>query len=240
MIDSEELIWYEAEGVTYFERSPTGPMLDRLDMAAHKSAYCHTCAGKGIVDVPWSCVDRKGETLNLTQGAWCKKCNGTGSVPVRLTAEEQRSADDGELAENHNEGARAAVDDSILIRYAQVSRILDLMDPFYREAIEVAYGPMGEFLETTPHGRAWALTPMTSAGKRLIAQERTVKDSELDPDRPLVFLTKLVKESKGKKWHDVVETLRDATREAIDILKIAEFRWESAVASCRKPRKHAH
>lgn len=238
MIDAEELTWFELEGVTYFERSPTGPMLDNLEAAAYKSSYCHTCAGKGIVDKPWSGLDRHGEPVNFMHGAWCSKCNGTGSIPVRLTAEEQRSADNGELAENHNEGARAAVDDSVLIRYAQVSRALDRMDSFYRDAIETAYGAMGEFLATTPHGRSWSLAPMTEAGKEIVAKERENKKSELNPDMQIVFLTELAKTSSGKKDHELIAALGKAANEAESILKLAEFRWESALAGCRMDRKN--
>lgn len=237
MIESGELIWYELEGLTYFERSPTGPMLDNLEMAAYKSDYCHACAGKGIVNRPWVGVDRNGDPINFSHGDWCKKCYGAGYVPVRLTIEEQRLADDGEFYESHDEGARSAVDDTVLIRYAQVSRALDRMEPFYRDAIETAYGAMGEFLETTPHGRSWALAPITTDGKELIAKERAKKNSDMNPDMQIVFLTELAKNAKGKKDHDLIGSLSRAAKEAEGILKLAEFRWDEALIGCNKERK---
>lgn len=232
MIDASELIWFESEGLTYFERSPMGAMLDHLEMAAHKSGYCKNCAGKGITDKPWTSVSKTGKVIEHEAGEWCVKCHGTGSVAVRMTAQEQRDAYGESRAVADSDSHRAAVDDSVLIRYAQVSRTLDNMARDMREAIETAYGSMGEYLATLPIGRAFSLAPMTVDGKALIELERVSTTSE-DPitcDRAILCLVELSRKTTQKSDPVKSQMIIRASKDAVELLKLAEFSWDESIA----------
>jgi hypothetical protein len=109
------------------------------------------------------------------------------------------------------------------------------MDSPFREAIETAYGAMGEYLETTPHGRAWSLAPMTQPGSELVSLERAKPkktgarfDDEPNPDRQIIFLTELSKSVDAKKDPSVVKLLSKAAKDSRELLKVAEFRWDEA------------
>lgn len=244
MIDATELTWFLTEGISVFERSTTGAILDKLSMDAFVSRACRRCNGAGILEDPWSQKDQRRLTpeergkfsdeylskqVELMSGAWCPKCFGTGSEPVRLTPDEQRMVDSGDWsASADHEGQRSAVPDAVLVRYAHVSRTLAMMPMLLREAIVLAYGDEGEELSHTIRGRSWACAPLTVAGASLLAKERQRRTQkvEAEPELPIRCLTALASLGHSKAHPERTKLLAEAVEGAIALLKAAEAEWD--------------
>lgn len=244
MIDAEELTWFLTEGLSVFERSTTGAILEKLEMDAYVSRSCRRCGGCGVLDEGWTQTHRRCLNSNdpdnkyeippiahLT-GAWCPKCNGTGAEPMRLSAEEQRLVDTGDWSSDDKEGKRSAVPDATLVRYAHVSRTLSLMPSLLREALVMAYGDEGEGLSSTVHGRSWACSPLTIAGGELLLKERRRRtvDEKDAPERPIRCMTALANLGANKAHPERVKLLAEAAADAERLLNSAERAWTRIVS----------
>jgi len=161
---SMDLAWFFGAGQVAFERSVFGAILDRVEASAYVSGQCRACQGAGIV---W-------ET-----GAWCDRCAGTGSVPVR-----RPSAPQGEPLTARPRGTQASgggylPDDGQLARYAVISRRLRSIAACHARALEAYYGDCGSRWARGRHGRLLALYALTPAGRRLVHQDEVGQASRL-------------------------------------------------------------
>lgn len=233
MLEQKELTWYLSKGISIFERSTIGAILDKLELESCVSRSCRMCGGSGIVDKPFQCPDPKDKarTITIQLGAWCEKCKGTGVEPVRLSEEEKRLVDSGEWSRNDSEGTRSAVPDETLVRFAFVSRLLSLLPSEAREVIEAAYGDEGEELSHGLKGRAWAVTPLTEAGKKLLAGERCRKETAgiASPEKPVQCLASLADLPKNKRQPERTKLLAEAASQAEKMLREAEAVWNLVV-----------
>lgn len=233
MREQQELTWYLGAGQSVFERSTIGAILDKLELESCTSRTCRVCKGEGIVDEPHECRDPKdsARTITVQFGAWCRKCKGIGVEPVFLSSDEQRLAATGDWSRGDTDGARCAVPDATLIRYAFVSRMLSRMPLEAREVIEAAYGDAGEELSRTLKGREWAVMPLTEAGRELLRSERDRKATVgvTEPERPVWCLCSLADLPKSER-HPERTILLDAAREqAVKMLREAEATWDLIV-----------
>jgi hypothetical protein len=234
MIEQRELTWYLSEGITVFERSTCGSILDKLEIESCVSRSCRTCGGAGIVDEPFVCQDPKDRerTITVQLGAWCPRCHGIGVEPVRLSEEEKKLVDSGEMVTSSDRGgARSAVPDEVLVRYAHVSRLLASLPTLTREDLVAAYGDEGDELSKGMKGRVWALLPMTEAGAELLRRERDRApcDDQVEPERPVQCLVWLSGLAKGRRAKDTTKLLAAALKEAGARLREAEATWEFRV-----------
>jgi hypothetical protein len=232
MNDQSELTWFLTQGISVFERSTTGPILDKLEMDAYVSRICPICSHGVIVE---SSIRRNGGRLRWVRdskvGDWCQRCNGVGVLPMRLSPEEQALADSGEWASSDREGQRSAVPDAVLVRYAFVSRALSRMPPTMRDALTLAYGDEGEEVSHTVLGRSWACTPLTAAGSALLTteRERRVRAEGIEPERPIQCMVALTRLGAGKSHPERSKLLALAAAEAIVLLRRAEAIWDRLV-----------
>jgi hypothetical protein len=235
MIEQSELTWYLSEGISVFERSTTGAILEKLDRDAHVSRDCPVCDGQGIMGEK---TIRRGAprirwVRDAKSGDWCERCHGTGVLPMRLSHDEQALVDSGDWAmPSDHAGQRSAVPDAVLVRYAYVSRILHNMPSLLRDALVMGYSDAGEELSATLHGRSWACSPLTKAGGALLSQERErrTRVEGVEPERPIQCMTALANLNGQSKNKERKELLAEASRQAVQLLRMAEARWD-AVAS---------
>ena len=241
MIDQLELEWFLTKGISAFERSTAGAILERLEIDAYVSHICPVCDHGIIIEAS---KDRHGNRLHWVHSAaigdWCKRCNGTGVIPQRLSPDEQRMVDTGSWAtSSDHEGQRSAVPDQVLVRYAYVSRTLSRMSIRLRDALTSAYGDEGSELASTVHGRSWACSPLTRAGTELLTaeRERRTRVAGIEPERPIQAMTALANLSIGKANPDRVKLLADAAGAAEKLLRAAEALWDQIVTL--EPRRRA-
>lgn len=234
MIEQKELTWYLSDGISIFERSTCGAILDKLELESCTSQPCKKCGGGGIVNEPFKCKDPKDPAREITilLGAWCSKCKGIGVEPVFLNKAEQELAHSGDWSENSDrDGARGSVPDETLVRFAHVSRLLTAVPPDVRAVIELAYGDEGEELSHGLKGRHWAVMPLTEAGKELLSQERDRKTTVgvVAPEKPVQCLVSLADLPKNEKHPERTILLAQAVEQAEKLLKSAEAVWELVV-----------
>lgn len=151
MADQASLSWFLSHGLAAFERSTMGPMLDHARLYGHGSIKCGGCRGQGI----------------RQNGDWCDKCKGTGAFPVELDRR-NRSPEELPVNETQGSGGGYVPDDTIMTRYAVVSRRLSNMSPLRREALQAHQGPQGDRCSLEPGHRLIAVYPLVPAGKKLI------------------------------------------------------------------------
>lgn len=233
MIEESELTWFLTQGLSVFERSVFGAVLERLDMDAHVSRDCPICDSGIVVEATKiRNADRLAWVAKAKIGDWCSKCKGTGVLPVRLSPEEQTMVDSGDWdVKTDHEGQRSAVPDAVLVRYAFVSRTLSRMPLRLKDAITLAYGDEGAELANTLHGRSWACSPLTKAGVQLLAaeRERRTRVNGIEPERPIQAMTALANLALGKSNPERVKLLADAARDAEQLLKDAVHCWDCIV-----------
>jgi hypothetical protein len=150
--DQAALSWYFTDGSAAFERSTMGPMLERAALYSMRrlTLKCRSCGGEGI----------------LADASWCEGCHGTGTAQTRLVR-----SDDSELAmpvhETRSASGGYTPDDSMMARYAVVSRRVSHLPAIGRAALGRYFGPNGERCSHAPGWRMIALYPLTPAGQRL-------------------------------------------------------------------------
>jgi hypothetical protein len=227
MKNQSELEWFLSYGITLFERSSLGPQLDKISMEAFTSRRCHVCGGCGVIKKTFKTRTGKKTFRTIEAGSWCFKCNGTGSIPVRLTPEEQSNANSGTQKCNDTDSVRAAVPDDEIRRYALVSRRLARMSKTLAAALIAGYGDEGSECALTVRGRAWAATPLTRAGRSLLAQERLRKRKTpgVEPERALRALMTLAALDGHKPNQDRTKLLAEAGVAAQKLLDRAEAMW---------------
>jgi hypothetical protein len=236
MIEQAELTWFITQGIAVFERSTTGDILDKLDRDAHVSRECPICDGNGIIleQAKKRCSAKIAWVRAAKIGDWCKRCNGVGQIPMRLSPEEQSLVDSGEWAtSSDHEGTRSTVPDAILCRYANVSRTLSKMPIRLRDALMAGYGDEGEELAATLHGRAWACAYLTKAGAELLRKERErrTRVEGIEPERPIRCLTDLARLNGHQSNPDRTKLLSEASTSSVRLLKKAEDMWEAIIAT---------
>lgn len=87
--DEASLSWYFGQGLSIYERSTFGAILNKLAMDAFTSAPCERCEGSGILEqggftVSDECRSCKGEG-KTGAGKWCASCGGYGKVDAYET-----------------------------------------------------------------------------------------------------------------------------------------------------------
>lgn len=150
--DAAALSWHFERGLVAFEGSPFGAILDRAKLFGHGSIRCSRCRGSGV---------------RHSSGSWCTPCNGTGFLDYEL----DRSVNVDEVMPAHDDSGSSrgyVPDDSMMTRYAVVSRRLSLL-PERLQAVGAAYhGHAGLRCADAHAWRMVAVYPLTPAGKRLI------------------------------------------------------------------------
>lgn len=227
MLDQSELEWFLSEGITLFERSTTGAILDKIAMDAFTSRRCHICDGEGIIKRDFKIRAGRNNTKEFKSGDWCFKCGGTGAVPVRLTPDEQSLVSSGDFHVRETDSFRAAVPDAAIARYAVVSRRLSRMPRCLAVAISAAYGDEGESSSLTARGRAWAVAQHTPAGRRLLELERNrkIRTKGVEAERPYLALTELARMDGSKAKPERTALLAEASTGAVRLLEKAEHAW---------------
>jgi hypothetical protein len=234
-----DLQWYLSNGMSMFERSPIGAILDKLENAAHFSRKCRKCHGNGFTDEPYDVPDPRdpaNKKITLPHGNWCPKCKGTGVEAVRMTALEQQEVESGEHTPHDQEGTRSAVPDEVLVRYASISRVLSRLSTKSRDAIIAAYGDNGEELARGTRGRSWALLPLTEQGEELIREARALGSSheDWDPYRSTDYLELLATAKRSERTPKQTELLSAGIAVAEIMLRVAECEWDDTVERCRR------
>jgi len=232
VIDQDKLEWFLSYGITVFERSTTGAILDKIAMDAFASRRCHVCDGSGIIQKTFQTRTGKSSYRLIEAGSWCFKCNGVGRNAVRLSPEEQAMAGSSGHGHRDTDSMRAAVPDAVIVQYATVSRRLARMPRVLMLAIMDGYGDEGAECALTPKGRAWAVTPRTTPGRRLLAQERARKEATkgVNPERPVRAMLALAALDGHKPNADRTKLLAEASQMAVALLLTAERSWETISA----------
>lgn len=184
--DAADLSWIHSVGMTVFERSTFGGVLDNQRMfAAENGRTCATCNGTGfdaddnscarcmgtgfVVDAP---SHHRGGLAVATMrcpacpgsgtrngGLPCPTCKGEGYVVRHLAEPRPRERGEGSVTP----------DDRDLERYARVTRRLQRLPMIQRVRIASYTGPRGDFWGSIPGaGRLWSLYAFTGAGLALI------------------------------------------------------------------------
>lgn len=184
------LEWYWTDGLTLFEGSSFGAVIERQALYGQTTGPCGRCSGSGVTE----------------GGAWCRGCGGSGSErPKRLgggrtarrghllfgtvrcgacsgvTGRTECPACHGEGAVltlpvgqasgDHEEPPSYAPDVVSLTRYAQVSRWLRSLLPRDVAILRAYYGPDGYRWGSTRWGRLMSVVVEIPAGRELLAAE---------------------------------------------------------------------
>lgn len=240
MIGERDLQWYCIEGITKFERSPMGSMLSMQDMMSCASRKCDRCGGLGYTDEPWVMTrDWRGNEIaprQIDSGKECPRCRGTGGVRVKVP-------DGGEITarpkSSHDETSREAPDDATLTRYAIVSRRLSKMPLLLSKAIQAGYGADGEANLATIRGRAWAVTPLTSAGKELLERFRGKNPDHEHAYMPVLAMTEIARQDAAGSQEKRTKLLGEAAAQARHLLAMAELSWEEQIIAESREVRYA-
>jgi hypothetical protein len=202
IVHQDELEDYLTNGITLFERSVTGAMLEHCELLAYSSITCPACDG-GI----------------LPDGEWCSKCRGLGSIAWRRSHDRDAPVTARPTTTGQH-STRSGVEDERLTRYAFVSRAISKLSQASRLAILTAYGEDGAWcVACYRYDRSWALAPLTEPGKRLLAgkdhggQERLLERlsaiamDDAAQSKPSRAGQLLAARTQAKRW------LEDAERE---------------------------
>lgn len=194
--DAAALDWYFGPGQAAFERSTFGAMLEAAEREAYVTRTCANCTA-GIIDAT---------------GAWCDRCNGTGSVPVRKP---RRGAEPTVRVTRHREEVGFEPEDWQLRRYARVSRRLDALNPTDVAVLAAYHGDQGARWGATKRGRLFAVYALTKAGARLLraAQRRTTADLGLSASDSLGVVADVNDtQPKAERRADLAEARIEAER----------------------------
>ncbi len=152
--DVAALSWHFERGLIAFEGSPFGAMLERCELFGFGSIRCSKCLGSGV---------------RRRSGNWCKPCNGTGALAYGL--DWSTNVDECiPISGAHQGGGGYTPDDSMMARYAVVSRRLGML-PEHLQAVGEAYHGHAGLRCVGEAANTWrmvAVYPLTPAGKRLI------------------------------------------------------------------------
>lgn len=208
--EEESLEWYFCEGKSTFSRSVTGPMLTRAELYRHGSYPCYKCEGCGIVE----------ETSD-----WCKRCNGTGFHSFELYKNDQdiTAYPTAEVVE-----ARGyEPSHEVLQRYGRVSRRLDQLVAKVGQsglrALELFHGDSGMRWGRTKHGRLFALLPMTSAGRKILAKTETENDPVEMTACERIGVQVELQAAQPKAWRSELISL--ANKQAEELYQSAVKAW---------------
>lgn len=69
--DEASLSWFFGQGLSIYEKSTFGPIVEKIVMDGYGSAPCGKCEGAGIIE----------EGGGVTLETRCRSCNGTGDAP---------------------------------------------------------------------------------------------------------------------------------------------------------------
>lgn len=234
----DDLTWYLTEGISYFERSTFGSMLDATVMRAFGTQTCEQCDGAGVLDEPWVMTHvtvHRGDSrreyesalpapVGIPTGKDCPRCHGTGVREERLVPRDDKELTCRPKAEGHGV-TKGAPPDEILTRYAFVSRRLGQMPACLSEALQVAYGDDGEASLFTLRGRSWAVTPLTVAGRRLTELHRAKSHGNDNQFRAVAAMSEMA-DSK-ETTPETRKLLGEAIEQAAALTKRAEDYWNS-------------
>ena len=248
--DERLLTWYFTRGLSQFERSTMGAMIERLQRDSSGASHCRVCEGVGILETEqavrrhkhrgkhtelvtrWALKKRDGalvdERVAVAQdvaiGSYCQCCWGTGWVPVRHPRPTTITA---RPTCGPPESAGVVVDGEVLRDYAIVSRRLCRMAPSHRLTLELYYGQHGLSWGVTPHGRLLALQAGTLAGKRLLARTKRKGDEATAAsadERIANEWDAQQRDPKGWRW----DLLQAAQLQAHERIQAATASWQLA------------
>lgn len=85
LTDEAALSWYFGQGLSIYQRSTFGAIIDRLTTDSYSSTSCKTCGGGGImehggIDVSTRCKTCSGSGKIAEGHKWCPDCKGFGVV----------------------------------------------------------------------------------------------------------------------------------------------------------------
>lgn len=233
MRDRDELTWYLTHGLSTFERSTFGAILDVLESRAYTSQVCHHCWGSGILSEK-KCFRVDGQKVYMPDGAWCPVCHGTGAISVRITTDDLDAIQTVHATGHSSESnSRSAPPDEALARYALVSRRLYRMSPHTRDALVAAYGDAGQIhAKDGIRGRAWAVAPLTVPGRKLLRHARDRRDANPDQalgnEDPVALLTAVAQLDASSPLPERTRLLAEAIEASWELLREAEREWERA------------
>lgn len=241
MIPHQDILtWYLTEGTSYFERSTFGAALDAVIFLAFGSQTCDKCDGVGILDQPWTLTHRvapNGDKVLLPSpiavptGKDCPKCGGRGVIQVQLINRDPEEPLTCRPKHCHHNTGKAAPPDSVLTLYAIVSRRLSRMPKALSLALQAAYGDEGEANASTRRGRAWAVMPLTVAGRKLLEHHRTLPDAGENQFRAVLALTEMADEENQDPARK--RLLAEAVEQAVRLTRRAEEYWTALESRSR-------
>lgn len=235
----DDLTWYLTEGTSCFERSTFGAVLDAVIFLAFGSKTCSECGGVGVLNEPWTLTHRTARNgdkvplstpIEIPTGKDCPHCGGKGSVKERLVPESDKELTCRPKHTHHSTGKDAPAD-SVLTRYALVSRRLSRMPLVLSLALQAAYGDEGEANASTLRGRAWAVMPLTTAGRKLLEQHRALPDAGENQFRAVRALTEMAEEKSQDPARK--RLLADAIEQAVRLTRRAEDSWTALESRSR-------
>jgi hypothetical protein len=242
MKEAEDLILFLTSDTSYFERSTFSATLEAIKDRAFTSRPCPICKTYGVLDVPWIQTHRRvfdgdGEELEPERlekpikhqtGKDCENCKGNGYLPVRIKKNDSNATAKPTI--NRKEAAKESPPDTVIVRYAKVSRRFSHMSPALAGVLVDCWGDSGEALKDTM-GRAWACAPRTVSGHDLLhyLREKSKGKRKVEPWRQLQALIEEANLEKVEKNEKRAKLLAGVLKETIELLNLAEREWEALV-----------
>lgn len=231
MLGERELTQFLTSDISYFERSTMGSMIDQLNSRAYGGRVCERCGGFGILDEPWeldrNCHGEKIDPIQIPTGKECPACRGIGYTKMRLRISPfAETCRPGHASDRH---VKEPPPDEVLCRYARVTRRLVAMGPRLSSALLAAYGDAGEAHAADGcRGRSWAASPLTKAGRKLVAQLREhTKAGTIDAWRGVDAMTAIARDDAAHPIKARTELLARAVIQAEALVAEAIRAWEA-------------
>lgn len=223
-----DLRWFFRDGISQFERSVSGAMLDRLREESATSSGERIPSPSQMADRVWAYKQRECRSrVELRRRTGKRDPEREALLEAIRELMEAEWADHVELPDcdptvtarpvhsGQSEEQGYEPDDVALQRYARVSRALSLCPRSCAVALAEYYGPVGSRYAEHPLERILTLYPLTAAGRDL--SERT-GDGETALERILaVWNTR----NLGKSSPEVRGLFLTARCEAIELLQVA-------------------
>jgi hypothetical protein len=231
MRDQQVLRWFFGRGLTVFERSTLGSVLERQSLYCRHLEKCEDCKGVGWPKVGQFDLPQKCETCDGNKFIF-KRSRTRPSGPVTVNV--------GNCQEIH---LKDEPDSSELEMYAQVMRRMIHLSELDARVLFGFYGFAGaRWAEDPNRGRIWGVLPLTDAGKKVIkASESRKSDSDkeqtLTADEVLNVQQELRDLRSGKQVRERHDFLMTLAHEQAEALLVAAVRsWNMAALKTGTPR----
>ena len=237
-----ELEWYFTEGLALFERSSVGAILDRLERESCAKLSCPKCCGEerravvAAMQRQIHLIDRDmlGAAIMtpgiLANGNVCPKCGGTGSVFAPMGQGHTGKVTARPMGFEVKQ-AGYQVDESLMTRYAQVTRWLMRVGSECADVLCAYYGSDAcRCAMVDPWGAHLAIMPQTAAGKKLIEKSKAKGDLGLPPIER-VRIQAILQKSAPIDWRG--ELIERAYGQAVGLLKLAHEAFAAEMERAR-------